>query len=261
MPSGIYAIRNRKNGKIYVGSTSSFADRWSAHRVALRAGRHGNAHLQAAWKLDGEMSFVFEVLVEQSSDDRSALNSSEESLMAELGSLDPMRGYNIASASTGMTGYRHTESAKERISQAARGRVPSELERRLLSERNRSPEIRQKISAAKKNKPLSEANRRALIGSHKDRVTSQGVRDAISRAHLGQKLSASWKERISNSLKGIRCGDNRKSFVATDASGNEYHVLGLQPFCALHGLAYTTMLGCAAGRVKRHKGWTCRRVD
>jgi hypothetical protein len=60
--SGIYQIRCKQNGKIYVGSAVDLRRRWEVHRRALRDGVHHNDHLQQAWRLYGAANFAFEVL-------------------------------------------------------------------------------------------------------------------------------------------------------------------------------------------------------
>jgi len=59
VPSGIYMIRNTKDGKYYIGSAVDLSKRQKQHWNALRAGRHLNRHLQAAWNRDGEAAFSF----------------------------------------------------------------------------------------------------------------------------------------------------------------------------------------------------------
>jgi group I intron endonuclease len=58
----IYWIKNRLNGKFYVGSTTQRYVRWKTHKKKLRAGTHHCAHLQAAWKKYGEDAFDFSVV-------------------------------------------------------------------------------------------------------------------------------------------------------------------------------------------------------
>jgi transposase-like protein len=61
--SGIYAIRNKIDGKLYIGSSKSVHHRWKDnHLPMLRAGTHFNKHLQNAWRKHGEESFGFDVL-------------------------------------------------------------------------------------------------------------------------------------------------------------------------------------------------------
>jgi hypothetical protein len=56
----IYAIRNKLNGKLYIGYAFNYRDRWNDHRTSLRRNVHKNIHLQHAWNKDGEESFKFE---------------------------------------------------------------------------------------------------------------------------------------------------------------------------------------------------------
>lgn len=61
---GVYEIRCRTNGRVYVGSSVDVESRWRNHRCKLRAGSHGNVHLQRAWDKYGEEDFEFEVAEE-----------------------------------------------------------------------------------------------------------------------------------------------------------------------------------------------------
>lgn len=54
---GIYHIRNKSDGKIYIGSSVNIGSRWGHHKYHLRAGEHHCAHLQSAWNKYGEDQF------------------------------------------------------------------------------------------------------------------------------------------------------------------------------------------------------------
>ena len=58
----IYWIKNKLNGKFYVGSTVQRYVRWKTHRNKLRSGKHHCAHLQSAWNKYGEDVFEFKVV-------------------------------------------------------------------------------------------------------------------------------------------------------------------------------------------------------
>jgi len=60
--SGVYLIRCRPTGKIYVGSAVDLRRRWGIHQRTLRKRAHHNDPLQAAWNLFGEAEFEFEIL-------------------------------------------------------------------------------------------------------------------------------------------------------------------------------------------------------
>jgi group I intron endonuclease len=64
MNQGIYKIINIINNKFYVGSTVNFRKRKSKHFSELRAGKHKNKYLSAAWSKYGEQAFVFVVVEE-----------------------------------------------------------------------------------------------------------------------------------------------------------------------------------------------------
>lgn len=62
--SGIYAIKNQVNGKVYIGQSVDIYTRWNNHKYSLNAGNHPNTHLQNAWEKYGADNFVFEVVCE-----------------------------------------------------------------------------------------------------------------------------------------------------------------------------------------------------
>jgi group I intron endonuclease len=61
--SGVYKIRNVTNGKIYVGSARVIKRRVSQHKVALKACKHQNSHLQHAWNKHGAEAFEFSIVL------------------------------------------------------------------------------------------------------------------------------------------------------------------------------------------------------
>lgn len=62
MLSGIYVIYSLVSGKIYVGSTKNFVQRFAWHRMKLTKNDHVNDHLQSAWNLYGFDQFIFHPL-------------------------------------------------------------------------------------------------------------------------------------------------------------------------------------------------------
>lgn len=68
--SGIYGIFNSISGRVYVGKTHRFRDRWIAHRNELLRGTHPTGLLQLEWKLYPESSFTFCVLEEMGDKNR-----------------------------------------------------------------------------------------------------------------------------------------------------------------------------------------------
>lgn len=59
---GIYQIKNKKNGKVYIGSSIELSKRLYHHRCVLNNNTHKNNHLQNAWNKYGEESFEFTII-------------------------------------------------------------------------------------------------------------------------------------------------------------------------------------------------------
>jgi group I intron endonuclease len=64
MKTGIYAIKNLANGKVYVGQSVNLDKRKQNHFWALEYGNHFNSHLQKAFNKYGKNNFEFHILEE-----------------------------------------------------------------------------------------------------------------------------------------------------------------------------------------------------
>lgn len=93
---GIYAIKNSKCGRVYVGSTKDFHSRWKSHKSSLMRGDHPNKKLQQAWNDHGSKSFTFVVL--EVVDNIALLVERENEWMSSFGSFNPDAGYNTGEA-------------------------------------------------------------------------------------------------------------------------------------------------------------------
>ncbi len=121
---GVYAIVNRVNGKRYVGSASNISKRWSRHRLDLRAGKHPNAHLQAAWRQYGEEFFDFVLLLICPAEVRIEF---EQRALDTWRTCDPAKGYNrepVAGVTRGMAGRSHPADVRAKIAESNRRAKP-----------------------------------------------------------------------------------------------------------------------------------------
>lgn len=148
---GIYKIRNKVNGKYYVGSSVNVEDRWVGHRRALDSCGHRNIYLQRAWNQYSEDNFEF-VLTEEIKDVDN-LRPTEQKYLDE--GFEEGILYNVARVATAsMQGRRHTQAAREKMSKALIGRKFSEEHKAKLGKaflgRKCSVETRAKISLARK---------------------------------------------------------------------------------------------------------------
>jgi len=111
---GVYRIRNKLDGKRYIGSTDNLQTGWKYRKRALRKGKHHNIHLQRAWNKYGEKSFVFEV-EESVEGDSKALKRREQDYLDEWFPTGLL--YNIARKADrpSFEGKKHTEESLDKM--------------------------------------------------------------------------------------------------------------------------------------------------
>ena len=192
--TGVYAIKHKVSGKVYVGSAAvSITRRWDVHRRGLRSDKHPNKHLQAAWNKDGEQSFEFFVLEECLSDD---CVSREQHWIDLLKATSRRFGYNMVARAGSRRGTTATEQTRARQSAAIKGKKHTpETKSKMSATRKgrkmppRSAEHCAKISASKKGrktKPLNAEGRANLSKALKGKKKSPEARRNMSKAQLGR---------------------------------------------------------------------------
>lgn len=121
--SGIYAIVNAINGRIYIGSASDLGHRWSSHISLLKLDKHPNRYLQSSYKKYGEASFDFKIV--EVIDKKEKLLEREQYWIDKLGCLVP-NGFNICPKAGSTTGVIPSIETIEKIRNKALGRKYSE---------------------------------------------------------------------------------------------------------------------------------------
>jgi hypothetical protein len=61
-PMGVFLIRNKANGKVFIDSSLNVPGKINRHKFALNAGLHQSKNLQKDWNELGEDKFEFETL-------------------------------------------------------------------------------------------------------------------------------------------------------------------------------------------------------
>ena len=57
--AGVYMIRNKTNGKVYIGSTANLENRFHLHQYQLEHGLHKNKQLQADYDAHNRLQFEY----------------------------------------------------------------------------------------------------------------------------------------------------------------------------------------------------------
>ena len=195
---GCYVIRNRINGKRYIGSSNDIARRWSEHRSALNQNKHRNRHLQAAWRKHGPESFSFRVLRTCTAAD---LQRIEQSFLSHLNPPEyniardahaPMRGRKLSEETKAkLRGRKRSAETLRRMRLAAKNRdsaTPATRKRMSIAAKLRkrephSPQTRERMSIARRNRPaMSEKTKRKIAATLRGRRASTETRQKLAVA-------------------------------------------------------------------------------
>lgn len=174
---GIYAIVNRDNGKIYIGSAARLHRRWTMHRYDLFRGRH-NPYLLRAFRKN-QHSFYFEVVEELPGADKIKRIEREQFWMDFYKSYLPVNGYNLCPKASSCAGAKHGPEYGARISEMMKGRKWTDAQKAHYrasrtwaatwpAERTITEEVRRKLSAGRKGKKWGEAQREMFKAWHKE---------------------------------------------------------------------------------------------
>lgn len=116
--TGIYAIRNRVTGRVYLGSSVDCVRRYREHSSRLSRGVHINAKLQASWNKHGADAFEFTMIFTVI--DAEGLEAIEQQFLDEHDVV--ASGYNLAPVAGRTTGWKATPETRARMSEAAKRR-------------------------------------------------------------------------------------------------------------------------------------------
>jgi group I intron endonuclease len=159
MASGIYEIRNIRNGHCYIGSSVNIEGRWNRHIRDLGRGKHHSTYLQRAWIKYGKDSFKFFVLESCSI----WLLTTREQYFID--SISPE--YNIYPMAGSPLGVKHSDQARANMS-AAKRKMSAETRAKIsMAARNISDDTRRKMSESKKNRTFSKEHRQKLSDAAK----------------------------------------------------------------------------------------------
>jgi group I intron endonuclease len=123
---GIYKIRNKINGKFYIGSSIDINHRWTMHINSLKRGDHHSIILQRAWNKYGLDNFIFEIIEETS--DYSLIEREQY----YLDHLKPI--YNISPTAGNCLGIKRSNKTKQLLRDINLGKKVTEETKKKISE-------------------------------------------------------------------------------------------------------------------------------
>lgn len=182
------------SGKVYIGMTRRKPkERWDSGW-----GYKGNHRFSEAIEKYGWANIKKEVIEEHlTEEDASNL---EKSLIKEYDACNPQKGYNTLEGGKSGYHFKHTEEAKEKISEASVRLWQSEEHRRKMSEgasgknnpfygRHHTEETRQKILKWHREHPMSEEQKQIQV----ERLRKANTGTKRSRESVEKAAKAKWK--------------------------------------------------------------------
>lgn len=182
MNVGVYRIRNRKDGTVYIGASTRLSRRFADHRYRLRQGTNECRNLQAAFDRYGPSAFVFEVVVICSPPE---LPYYERAILLRQTQVYNHNASDITSA--GLKLGPMTPPHRAKISQALKGRPKAPF----------SAETRARMSLAQKGRPkgpMAEASKQKLSAAHRGRIFSEEHKAALSASKTGKRWTQARRE-------------------------------------------------------------------
>jgi group I intron endonuclease len=247
--TGVYAITNNINDRMYIGSSNNITTRFYLHKLQLNKNKHCNTFLQRSWNKYGEENFTFKLLEECTIDKQIeteqkyidiykvthklynmapvagtvlGIKRSEatKQLMSEVRKgIPPNRIDYKHSEETkekireANTGYRHAESSNEKNRQAHLGTTQTKYAKQRIAEfqrtQTRSKETRRRISEAKKGIPKSEETKEKLRQANLGKKQSDANKEALRQANIGNKYNLG---RVQTPEEKLRRSESMKRF-------------------------------------------------
>jgi group I intron endonuclease len=229
---GIYCFENILDGKKYIGQSKNIRVRINQHKRQLNLGIDQCIVLQRSWSKYGEENFIIYVVEEC---DKNILTERELFWVDKFGSMDNKNGYNIAPiGEPPMSGRKHTEETKQKMSESAKAQPPrSEEYRKHLSEGHMgyipTEETRKKQSDAGKLRKNSEETRLKISLSNMGHEVSDESKKKMSEAKMGNPSPMKGKKHTPESLKkmsdikkGKRASEETKKKMSDSRKGIIY---------------------------------------
>lgn len=215
--SGVYVIRNKVDGKVYVGSTTRHIfKRWQEHLRLLNAGKHISVVLQRSWLKYGRDAFEFAVLERC---DKEQCIAREQHWIDELKAAKRTHGYNLSPNAGNNAGRVVSQETRAKLSAIQRGKVIPESVRRKMSDALRGRFVSAE-TRAKRSATLRQPGMRERLGAPtRGKKRSRELVKKTAAGHRGTKRSDETRRRISESKRGTTHSDEAKAKMSAYRKG------------------------------------------
>jgi group I intron endonuclease len=245
----IYMVKNKLNGKIYVGKTTqNLKTRKRQHERESKKKKCSGFH--GALRKYGLENFKWKILEECNS--KHDLNLAEEWYIKKLKSYaNSGHGYNLTFGGEGISGWNHTEEVKEKISKASLSFWKNPEYRENMQKRKISEKTRKKIS---------EISLRRWANPEFKEKTSIKIKNSMD-AEYRKNSSLRMKKLYENPLERLKQGERvSKNWLVISPSGLCLEIKNLSKFCRENSINETGMWRASKGIQDTYKGWRCVRV-
>lgn len=184
---GVYIIRNRVTGAVYVGSSVRMSERWKSHKTRAKLGSKTRLHRSISEHGEGAFDWF---VIEQCERDQLLQREKFYIDFYDSASAD---GLNIRENPTATYDHRVSDSTRE-------------LHRRASLGRKHSAETKALMRRSMKGIKRSESAKANMRSGRSGIVLSVFHRNNIGKSQIGRKRPADTGRKISVAKKGCRAG-------------------------------------------------------
>lgn len=242
----IYKIQNILNEKLYIGQTVNNLDiRIKGHiNCKQKIGLHG------AIKKYGIENFEWEII--EKCDD-SELNEREKYYIKKLKSHYTKDGYNLTWGGDGVSGWKHDDKIKKKISIKSK---------QLWIDDEYRKKIHTKEANKKTAKSVSIISRKNFKNPEYRKKHLKGIKKANKNSELRQKRRQSAINRYSNEEERSKQSERlSRAWLLIDPNGRKIKVKNLKMFCQDNFKNSKSFLcglhRVSKGKQKEYKNWKC----
>ncbi len=223
----IYCFINKLNGMLYIGKSLDVIERLNAYRLNQH---NSQRKFYNATKKYGWDHFDFEIM--EKNVDESQLSLREKYWIKHLNTFDISRknaGYNLTAGGEGISGLKHSEATKTKISKSNKGKTHSEATKAKLSEvlkgRSKSVKTKAKMSEVRRGKPGTKHSNESK--AKMSAATSGENNPFFGKNHSQEtraKISQSWSIAHRQSMKPVECIETGQKFESLRGCARQMNI-------------------------------------